>query len=521
MTLSLLPCKTFHTLILSVLMLTLAACGGGGGNGDIVMPDIEIEQPRPEPEPESEPEPEPEPEVEPEPEAQLLPFPLEAWNQNPLFTTQHYGIEHVPTQTNTDAQHMPTYHDVTCHAIAGDCDPMSNTAPKRRLFVGVDQGEGVGALPIIGERGAFDVRHGRVSDGAGAGTVSAYVDEVVDRFASGHPLRYRRRPLVRFGGRADAHDINRLVRAVQLVNVALPSESKMHMPSATTSSDLDEGIYVEFMPASEFPLDSWGTTRNISFGGPDDSLISADILINKDYSSNGDRQAVMLLAHELIHALGMFRHVSPHFDSIMEVSASIYATRQGALQPMSLLYPVDREALRALYGGHLDDDPGFGPWASTSMHVHANGEHAAFGVALRNGYAEPWAYGYLPESDLADNPALTGTATWEGILLGFTPESAPVAGDAEIGVNLNDLTGRADFTGLESWAAGQAPGEVGTGNIWGDGDLGYSIAVIGNTFRQTGGDAGTLTGAFFGESHEGMGGVLERAGLTAAFGGKR
>ena len=38
---------------------------------------------------------------------------------------------------------------------------------------------------------------------------------------------------------------------------------------------------------------------------------------------------------------------------------------------------------------------------------------------------------------------------------------------------------------------------------------------------QTGGDAGTVTGAFFGPAHEGMGGVLERDDLSAGFGGKR
>ena len=113
---------------------------------------------------------------------------------------------------------------------------------------------------------------------------------------------------------------------------------------------------------------------------------------------------------------------------------------------------------------------------------------------------------------------MTGTATWEGLLLGFTPELATVAGDAEVGVNLEDLTGTADFTDLESWAADTVPGEAGTGVTWGDGDLAYSIAVTGNTFRQTGGDDGFLTGAFFGESHEGMGGTLEREDLTAAVG---
>ena len=56
------------------------------------------------------------------------------------------------------------------------------------------------------------------------------------------------------------------------------------------------------------------------------------------------------------------------------------------------------------------------------------------------------------------------------------------------------------------------------GGMWGDGDLGYSIEVHGNTFNRTGGDAGSITGAFFGSRHEGMGGVLERSDLSAGFG---
>ena len=192
-------------------------------------------------------------------------------------------------------------------------------------------------------------------------------------------------------------------------------------------------------------------------------------------------------------------------------------------QPLSILPPLDREALRAFYGrlDYGDSPHDLGDWTSTSTHLHANGEHAAFGVALRNSYAEPWAYGYLPDSDLADNAALMGAAVWTGALLGFTPDAAPVAGDAALSVDLDTLDGRADFTNLESWAAGQTPGEAGSGTTWNDGDLGYSIAVNGNTFKQTGGDDGILTGAFFGESHEGMGGTLERDDLTAAFGGKR
>ncbi len=61
---------------------------------------------------------------------------------------------------------------------------------------------------------------------------------------------------------------------------------------------------------------------------------------------------------------------------------------------------------------------------------------------------------------------------------------------------------------------------VGTraGTTWGDGALHYSIAVRGNTFHETGGDAGRLAEFFTGTSHEGAVGTLDRADLTAAFG---
>ena len=85
-----------------------------------------------------------------------------------------------------------------------------------------------------------------------------------------------------------------------------------------------------------------------------------------------------------------------------------------------------------------------------------------------------------------------------------------------IGVDLASLTGRADFTSLEAWAPSEAPGDAGTGVTWFDGDLGYTISVLGNTFRETGGDAGQLTGIFVGRSHEGATGTLERDDLTAA-----
>ena len=78
------------------------------------------------------------------------------------------------------------------------------------------------------------------------------------------------------------------------------------------------------------------------------------------------------------------------------------------------------------------------------------------------------------------------------------------------GVDLPTLGGDLDFTELRS-----------LNQQWSDGDLSYDVLIRGNTFIQNGGDEGVVTGAFFGRRHEGMGGVLEREDLPAAFGGTR
>ena len=166
-----------------------------------------------------------------------------------------------------------------------------------------------------------------------------------------------------------------------------------------------------------------------------------------------------------------------------------------------------------------------GDWADTSLHVRGSldieGGEISFGAALRNGLSQPWATGPSPEVALEETTALSGSVSWSGRLLGITPDAETVAGAADLSVDLATMLGTAEFTGLEYWAADAAPGAVGIGTAWHDGDLRYAIEVRGNTFVQTGGDGGTVTGAFFGPAHEGMGGVLERTDLSAGFGGKR
>ena len=94
----------------------------------------------------------------------------------------------------------------------------------------------------------------------------------------------------------------------------------------------------------------------------------------------------------------------------------------------------------------------------------------------------------------------------------MTSDSEPLIGDTRLSINIGTHRGQIDFTDLEY---------VDSGTMWNDGDLSYSVIVRKNTFIQTGGDAGEVTGAFFGSNHEGMGGVVERNDMSAGFGGRR
>ena len=142
-----------------------------------------------------------------------------------------------------------------------------------------------------------------------------------------------------------------------------------------------------------------------------------------------------VLAHELIHALGRDHPDRARFpDSIMNIPA--------VAADAYLLYPLDREALLAVYGtlspgatpGEIATD--LGPWDDESIHLRGDLGDLAFGASLRNGLAQPWAVVPRPGIDLADNDALTGSATWTGRLLGLTPTADSVAGAAGLTIDL-------------------------------------------------------------------------------------
>ena len=165
-------------------------------------------------------------------------------------------------------------------------------------------------------------------------------------------------------------------------------------------------------------------------------------------------------------------------------------------------------------GERPDTETGGIPESEQDPSLFAELPVASFGVMLRHGYVVPWVEGPNPETMLHGNRALTGTVNWTGSLIGLTPDGERVYGNSRITVDIETLTGGATFTDLEAWVDGTiVPRSVD--------ELHYAIQVDGNTFHETGGDAGRLVGTFTGRNHKGAAGTLERVDLVAAFGAIR
>ena len=428
------------------------------------------------------------------------------------------------------------------------------------LHVGANVAPPSDQLTKGGTYSGIAVSSGLVRDGEGAYRVLEYLNKTVDSglSRSGEEFTFERytvglatfpnRPTLRLAEGTNDEFASYAVRAVQLINAALPHEKRIVFGSETAPplaaiKDIPDGeIHIDFAPFADWNDPNKESTRPGTEAAAQHADVqefnvltqrweskrkrAAHIWFDPERTSNfSEESKFSIVLHEIMHALGHYGHQdSARFpDSIM---------RDRYLLITSELPAIDREALLAMYGRF---DPGtspeelsmesLGPWADTSFHLRGdldifNGQ-VSFGVASRNGLSQPWASGPTPYTNLVDNALLSETVSWEGRLLGMTPHAAIVGGTADLSVELETLTGDLDFTSLEMWRANVPFGTIGTGAIWGDGDLRYTVGIRGNTFVQTGGDEGTVTGAFFGVAHEGMGGVLERSDLAAAFGGER
>ena len=403
--------------------------------------------------------------------------------------------------------------------------------------------------------------HGLVRDGVGGAEIIAYLqadavaylsadgeDNMDDQlFPDGLFVRFEAMPpIVRVAEGTATELVDETVRVVQLINAALPEDWQLQFSLEPESGGMvgpaDGEILVEFAAQEDWPHPDTPRTGeeeeiHIGLAQPRYGIVPAEdpgtpwkfkiiagqVWVDPTRTSGDERLGV--IAHEIIHLLGRNHPDPDRFPKTIMVAGG------GEGPSEHVLHPLDREALLAVYDrlepGAAPDSiaKDLGHWSDTSIHVRGAlgipGGDIAFGAALRNGLSQPWVFGPTPYANLEDNTELSGNANWSGRLVGLTPQAEAVAGAADLTVELATLAGKVDFTRLESWAANAAPGAIGTGAMWHDGGLSYRIAVRGNTFVQTGGDAGTLTGAFFGQSHEGVGGVLERSDLSAGFGGDR
>ena len=446
-----------------------------------------------------------------------------------------------PLQLPSDSANAPsTYLGETLYVNAG-------VAPEARL------------VPVVHERGGVRVAYGRVADGVGADELIEYLAADADQ-TSGIRKPFRLRLKVRVAEGATREMIDQTVRAVQLINAALPREQRLRFDDILVprefveklrgvtckrfvcdTVDLPVGdILVQFVPAEiwmgvERAKDRPRVLGQAQFNPGRRSMLTRPIydgpiphwagLVSVDPVRATGEKRVHVLVHEILHMLGR-----QHPD-IERFPQSIMRARVLWVRPGEILDPLDREALHAVYGAlrpYARRDriaQTLASWENTSTHVRgdldAKDAAVAFGVGLRNGLARPWACGPAPRTHAAANRSLSGSITWSGRVLGFTGDDQVVGGGAELTIRLDTFDGTLRFSALEFWPRGQPPRAAGTGVPWGEGDLTYRVVLRGNRFVVTGADAGEVTGVLLGGSHAAMGGVIDRDGLTAGFGGRQ
>ena len=404
------------------------------------------------------------------------------------------------------------------------------------------------SLSPAGAHGGAAISTGRVRDGESVERVSGYLNIFAIPFTSDNDVlqTFNMKPVIRIRESTSDRFIDDIVKTVQLINVALPHEHRITISSeraphssepecvgdtcSYSSNYVPQGqIFVGVGPQREWPIyiqSVVGRELGVTNDGAGINGIrpAATVWVDSEVAENNPAYIRIVLAHEIIHALGMSDHPELRdFQSVLNTFVPWDRTNQ-----VYHLETIDVDGLHALYtrfydgSFYVDYDPNdLGPWTDVSFHLRGDMDDVSFGASSRNGLIQPWAHGPSPETNLADNQALSGSASWSGRLLGFTSNSESLTGATDMTINLSTLRGQLDFTGLEHWGVNAAPGPIGSGTMWNDGDLRYSVIVRGNTFNQTGGDAGEVTGAFFGSQHEGMGGVVERSDMSAGFGGTR
>ncbi len=548
------------TRLLGVLVVLCAvnACGGGGGAPPAPIGENEIE---------------PSPGV---PEGTVAESAYVPWAEDEVHATllpasrEESGVPH---HLWVDPAFPPgiRYEPYLDSSIYQDLAPVMESGST--LHVGADVAPPVDALTGTGSRGGVALSAGELRDGLGEAEVLAYLRAISRGGFNGvDQLRtWNSNPTVFVVGAGTDGRYLRLAReAGRIVNAALPFSKRIRLEHTDRTWTENyaaryrrhwDAIWVRFVPKSNrwwagaagdelgrTKVDAEGVTlEELERTGVGYSRLTAYVLIDPDaVAAFDDTQLTYLLVHELLHAMGFTAHVdATRFRSTLNETYVLGA------EPRGLIHRIDREGLLGAYarlkGGRVSaqmDAGSLGPWNDTSAHLRGDltipSGNVAFGVAFRNDFPQPWAFGPTPATSLADNASLSGTVTWDGALVGRTP-SGSVFGDTRLTVDFDKVHAPPDPRGWQHTDGTLAFTDIryGDGSSWGDGELSYLLQVEGNRFRRlhpsialygtpegpqyrsTGRDFGVVTGVFFGDGHEGMGGVIERHDMSGAFGGRR
>ena len=314
----------------------------------------------------------------------------------------------------------------------------------------------------------------------------------------------------------DSHDV---------INDALPPEFQVRWGGPTNASSAGFG---EILVRLESPAGVRSICgENAAACAMSPSRNRATVVLPDDLDTGEFIHPRSVIVHEMLHALGIWGHV----DSI-EFPDSIMG-RAGEYIPNGrhIISKIDREILQIMYMSQLTrlyND--WGEWSDTSFHLMAKSadEEVQFGVALFNGLPQPWARGTIPDTSLEDS-GLTGTATWEGTLVGFSGPS-PIAGSAELQVNMrtlpvngseHDLRFR-DIFYVSRFENQDLSAE--SSRWFSTRNIDYRVNFDGALFHNVRGDGyedGWVQGSTMGSRHEHMAGTVKRTDMIGAFGGSR
>ena len=249
-------------------------------------------------------------------------------------------------------------------------------------------------------------------------------------------------------------------------------------------------------------------------------LRAGTILMTSSLQYYPQEQIINTLIHEMLHTMGLYGHLDPSLfpDSIMSPTNTddVYLPPFDGLT-LLMGYTQLRPNSSAAEIAAMD----LGPWAENTPSLSGSIEACSciFGADLIGGHAVSWINGE-PPGMFVEDLGITGTATWNGKMVGWTTAQQAVWSDMDIDVNLasfdgTSLDGQVQFDNISLYESGTQ---------WGDGDLAYDILVPGG-FPYFGSrldnPEGYVFGVFSGPRLEGAVGTLEHPELTGAFGGTR